>query len=146
MSREAEEIVREGEARVAKERGRLRTERPVFQTKLRKGDARLLREYFQLEWQNLLVKKPLLAANNALDRTGEVEGYLWSQLLRPEYGVAYTSEQVLEMIDAFFLDLASGRISLKQRQSAWKAFTVYKQPPKPKTDYNRENLSARNKR
>jgi len=103
-------------------------------------------EYFLVEWENLLVKKPLLAANNAIDRKGESQGYLWNQLLRPEYGVSYTGEQVMEMIDAFFLDLASGRISLKQRQSAWKAFTVYKQPPKPTSTTPKGSLSARNKR
>jgi len=146
VANEAEKIVREGEERVAEKYGRLRTEKPVFQTKVRKNDAVVLVEYFLIEWENLLARKPLLAMNNAIDRKGESQGYLWKQLLRPEYGVAYTGNQVMEMIDAFFLDLASGRISLKQRQSAWKAFTVYKQPPKPKTDYNRENLSARNKR
>ncbi len=147
VANDAEEIVRDGEARVAEKYGRLRTERPVFQTKVRKNDAVVLVEYFLVEWENLLAKKPLLASNNAIDRKGESQGYLWNQLLRPEYGVAYTSAQVLEMIDAFFLDLASGRIGLKPRQSAWKAFTVHKQPPKVKTDHKakREALRARNK-
>ncbi len=145
MSREAERIIREGEARVVRDRGRLRTEKPVFQTKVRKNDAQVLVEYFLVEWENLLAKKPLLAASKPIDRKGEAQGYIWHQFLRPEYGPEYSSQQVLEMIDAFFLDLASGRVGLKQRQSAWKAFTVHWQPPKVKTTREKGSLRARNK-
>ena len=135
VSRETEKIIQEGEAKVLRERGRLRTEKPVFQTKVRKNDAVVLVEYFLAEWENLLVKKPLLANSKPIDRKGECQGYIWHQFLRPEYGPTYTGNQVMEMIDAFFLDLASGRVGLKQRQSAWKAFTVHWQPPKTKTTY-----------
>ena len=141
----AEDIIREAEDRVVAERGVLRKERPVFQTKVRKNDAVVLVEYFLMEWENLLAKKPRMADHKPIDRKGEAQGYIWHQFLRPEYGPTYDGNQVMSMIDVFLLDLASGRIGLKDRQSAWKAFTVYWQPPKPKSTREKGSLRARNK-